>query len=510
MQTKEDTGTSGGRRWAVSGLLIFGGLLLLVAFIYAEEDIRGRVEWGRFKSKWEAKGEKFRYSAVAPPAVADEDNFAMAPVVASCYLHVLDAKGHLVMGRNNEGRDNRLSMPLDINGQGPSLGGNWQKGTFSNLEPWQRYYRNLSARTNLFPVLRDPQTPAADVLLALSIYDSNIDDLRKAAELPESRFPLPYDTDEPYSILLPHLAAIKRCAVILQMRALAELESGQPDRAAADVELALKLTDKIRTEPTVISQLVRIAMTSITVQPVWEGLAKHRWTDGQLAQLEKELGRFDYVADYQMGMRAEVAAHSTAIEYLRRHPEKLPDFADSSQRPEAAQLAWRLVPSGWYYQNVLCAARVTFEDFLPVADTAHGTFSPAAARKAAADVRNLPRSFSTILARMVLPALEGCARRFALGQATADLGRTGCALERYRLAHGRYPDSLDDVASFLSGGVPHDVINGGPLHYRLTDDGQFTLYSIGWNEKDDGGTVVLAKGGAPDPEQGDWVWRYPQ
>lgn len=35
--------------------------------------------------------------------------------------------------------------------------------------------------------------------------------------------------------------------------------------------------------------------------------------------------------------------------------------------------------------------------------------------------------------------------------------------------------------------LPHDVINGQPLKYRRTDDGSFILYSMGWNEKDDGG-----------------------
>ncbi len=58
--------------------------------------------------------------------------------------------------------------------------------------------------------------------------------------------------------------------------------------------------------------------------------------------------------------------------------------------------------------------------------------------------------------------------------------------------------------------IPHDIIGGQPLHYRVTNDGQFVLYSVGWNEKDDGGVVVLAKDGTVDINQGDWVWRYPQ
>ena len=49
--------------------------------------------------------------------------------------------------------------------------------------------------------------------------------------------------------------------------------------------------------------------------------------------------------------------------------------------------------------------------------------------------------------------------------------------------------------------LPHDIIGGQPLKYRRTADGQFVLYSIGWNEKDDGGVP-----GKTDTE-GDWVWR---
>ena len=60
--------------------------------------------------------------------------------------------------------------------------------------------------------------------------------------------------------------------------------------------------------------------------------------------------------------------------------------------------------------------------------------------------------------------------------------------------------------------LPHDIINGQPLKYRRTADGRFILYSVGWNEKDDGGVVAPAKG-HPDRQdilQGDWIWEYPQ
>ena len=90
------------------------------------------------------------------------------------------------------------------------------------------------------------------------------------------------------------------------------------------------------------------------------------------------------------------------------------------------------------------------------------------------------------------------------------MARNAIALERYRFVHGVFPDSLDALAPQFMEKIPHDIINGQPLHYRRTDDGQFILYSVGWNETDDGGQVVLKKNGSVDRTKGDWVWQYPQ
>src|SRR5208283_2844567 len=99
--------------------------------------------------------------------------------------------------------------------------------------------------------------------------------------------------------------------------------------------------------------------------------------------------------------------------------------------------------------------------------------------------------------------------KFALIQSQVDLARTACALERFRLAHGNYPETLDALPPQFITALPHDLINGQPLHYRRTDDGRFVLYSVGWDEKDDGGQTAFTKSGSVDRNNGDWVWRYP-
>jgi len=491
------------------GLACLAGLIVL---FYAEEDIRGRLAWGQFNAHWEAKGEKFDFVAFIPPAVPDDQNFALTPLIFATYGQILDRNGHHISPPNTN-VVNRL-MPLDSGDGGPTNGiGNWQKAISSNLEPWQRYYRQLSLRTNLFPVPPQAQTPAADVLLALSKYDSTIEELRGAAALPGSRFPLNYDSEEPSAILLPHLAPAKGCVVVLRLRALAELEAGQSQPALADISLALRLTEKLRSEPFLISQLVRIAMLGITVQPVWDGLAQHRWTDAQLAELDRQLDALDFVVDYQRAMRAEIALLAAEIDFLRYHPNQLRnmsfyDFGDgeSARFPD---LPAQLTPSGWFYQNKLHGSKFILEQFLPIGDVRHQTISPTLVKEADEALNTMRRTPYSMLARMFLPGLVNTPRNFSLAQATVNLARTACALERYHLAHGKYPEALDALAPQFIARIPHDPIGGQPLHYRPTNDGQFILYSVGWNEKDDGGIVSSKKGGLVDLDNGDWVWRYP-
>jgi hypothetical protein len=115
-----------------------------------------------------------------------------------------------------------------------------------------------------------------------------------------------------------------------------------------------------------------------------------------------------------------------------------------------------------------------------------------------------------IVERMLLSGFNKNALRFAFAQGSMNLARTAISLERFRLSTGGYPAALDDLKSQHLPAPPHDVINGLPLHYSRTNGSSFILYSIGWNNIDDGGQVTLRKTGSADPSFGDWVWQYPK
>ena len=90
-------------------------------------------------------------------------------------------------------------------------------------------------------------------------------------------------------LLVAHLGVLKSLSQLTQLHALASLAAGRSGDALADVKLGLFLVQSIRVEPILISQLVRVSMFQLMLQPVWEGQVKHQWDEGQLQELQRYL-----------------------------------------------------------------------------------------------------------------------------------------------------------------------------------------------------------------------------
>ena len=62
------------------------------------------------------------------------------------------------------------------------------------------------------------------------------------------------------------------------------------------------------------------------------------------------------------------------------------------------------------------------------------------------------------------------------------------AVERYRLAHGRWPDALAELTPAYLEEPLLDPYTGKPISYKRLDDGVL-VYSVGPDETDDGGLL---------------------
>jgi hypothetical protein len=486
----EKTRTISKRSWKVKLLFCFACLVTIIALIYAEEDWRGKRELQNFKRQWEAKGENFSWQAFVQPAVPDARNFFSAPI----FTNIVNGQIELSIYRND--------------GSSPNSSAYWAEGTMTDFRAWQAYYRAQDNSTVEFPVAPQPQAPAADVLLALSKYDSDVEELRRASERPYANIPLNYeDGFAAVSTLLPYLSAIKRCSSVLELRAVAELADGRNAEAYDDVILLCRLNDTFRTQPFLISHLVRMALLQMTLQPIWEGWTGHHWTDEQLAGISAELAKLDFLADYQSAMRGERAFAIQSFEN-RRITRILRTIDDTGQ---TNTIHFRFVPDGYFYQTELAWAQILQQRLLPLVDINARVVSPRVFEDTTNLVSAQLKHYSpyNVEALMAFPTDASTVRKFAFAQASVDLARVACALERYRLAHGDYPQSLEAIVPQFIGAVPHDIIDGEPLHYRRTEDGKCLLYSIGWNGTDDGGLFPSKKNGGIMGKC-DWVWRYPE
>ena len=82
------------------------------------------------------------------------------------------------------------------------------------------------------------------------------------------------------------------------------------------------------------------------------------------------------------------------------------------------------------------------------------------------------------------------------------------------MQHGAYPKSLDALCPDFLEKAPVDFMNGQVLHYSLSSDGHFLLYSVGLDCQDNGGEMAQDKEAGreawrPKPPEPDIVWPLP-
>jgi hypothetical protein len=271
------------------------------------------------------------------------------------------------------------------------------------------------------------------------------------------------------------------------------------------------------------------------VDTVAYGLQKHAWQEPQLAALQEQLKGINLTPFIAAAFEEENAAKTHAFETdpvyknvnLLSLYSMVVTFDDISSSD--ADTFWQrikfwqrlknsvymyleLAPHGWWYQNQVACAEFesrTLDGF----DLKHDTISPRVFDEVAHNLKQLSdhKSPFNLWAAIVVPNATKATQTLARNQTMVNEAQIVCALERCRLAHGDYPGTLDALVPQFIEKLPHDIIGGKPLIYRRTADGKFLLYSVGWNEKDDGGQQESpqTKNGAVDFEKGDWVWQYP-
>jgi hypothetical protein len=292
-------------------------------------------------------------------------------------------------------------------------------------------------------------------------------------------------------------------------------EENQPQVALDDFKLSLQVSRGVGECPTLVAGFVGMGCALVTRVELDNGLEHHTWNDAQLADLQAKLKQIDFLAMYQFSMRSEVVAGAIeTLDQLRHRPSLLrtmPGAGDVSPAgpPILLGVIWA---GGWWDMNCAKLADFAFRETRCANPSAH-VVDPKTNQQLEMEVlraKLLPGVLApwTILYAVTAPAYTFTCQKYAQAQVFLDEDRIVCGLERYRLVQGKYPEKLDALAPAYIDVVPHDVMSGEPYHYRLNPDGMFLLYSVGWNQTDEGGKLAYNKYNSKDIDyhEGDMPW----
>jgi hypothetical protein len=498
-----------------------GASAALAGIFYAEEDWRGHRDWNQYREATEARGESLDPRSYIPKPAPDDQNFLATPFLKTFFqpngdrvpLIILTndlwsrAAVHVTETSGPKDRSHRHFTDLAAWEQASEA---LQNGPLQRGQSFETTNTSLADRAAAAPAVLEGMEPDAAVFA----------ELRAASTRKDSLCPVACDLENPGLILMQHLAGMKDLCQRLSLESCAELAAGQSDKALADVKLMLSLTDSFKSDPYLISYLVRLSCHQITTQPVWEGLAEHRWSNAQLQEIQTHFLACDFLGDLGQALKEERAHGVLTCDRIKQKGLALvadmwlPE-SSSATPPRKGVLKWIgwVMPAGWYDEEKVNYCRQFEEQFKGFVDFAAKRISP---RQAPPGVMEPLDPFRASLLktalhhRVIASTLDGGLARSAYNasrsQTCANQIALACALERYRLANGLFPETLEALRPRFISRLPNDVITGQPYKYRRTDDGQFILYSVGWNEKDDGG--VPGKD-MFDQTQGDWVWDYP-
>lgn len=340
-------------------------LVTLYALYCTEENVRGKRDWERYRREAESRGEQLDFAAFVPKPVPDGQNFAATPLIKSWFrkenLPASDklwndnySRAAARMGVDNGRRVTDIAawaMAFDDTNPRWSMEPGKLEGrrladltawgmTFEDAEPGKlegRRVTDVSAGGTPDKLDLESRAKAApSVLEELKTNETIFVQLRAASRRPYSRYPVEYDLDNPYGILLPHLGSMRVVCRRLGLKACAELASGRSQDALEDITLALYVADSVKEEPFIISYLVRIACLQSAIQPVWEGLAEHAWSDAQLQEIQTRLQSYNFIADLKQPLDGEQAGGVACIDFVRK--QGLGTLIDLTSSGQALQL----------------------------------------------------------------------------------------------------------------------------------------------------------------------------
>jgi hypothetical protein len=385
-------------------------------------------------------------------------------------LQVLRAQGYPV---TLEELDNSYNIP-----QGAENAAGVYLAAFSDYVEWDREARRglpVIGKASL-PARTQPLDASSRQLVEkfLSENEKTLSLLHEATSIEHCRYPIDLTQGSDHAALW--LEDSRASAKLLCLEVLIQCENRDPGKALESIRANLALAGSIGA-PLLAHRLTHIGVQAYAYRNIERVVNRFQLTDEQLRTLTEWVTVSDASEGYKRAMTGERC--------LGLHVFQAPirDAADQTGFGRGFLLflaPWKVL--GLHYGDALGYINL-MQDSIDAVDL------PESERLAAfaavqEDVHDGRRG--GMLTRMLWPALARTLHIDIRWLAHSRATRTALALERYRLAEGHLPQSLDNLAPAYTETVPGDPFDGQDMKYRALETG-FVVYSVGDDLTDDGG-----------------------
>jgi hypothetical protein len=445
-----------GMKKRTAAILKWVGIVVVVlGFVYGAMDFASRRAIKREYDALRAEGRPMELREIVPPAIPDADNAALVYNAAILML--------------------KAEPPFKPEGYAP---------------PSDRVIKNLFEQLNVVAseAIKHPTNTVTAEHMARLLDHPRVAEFLAAIERGSARPGYRHEIDysQGAGILMPDIGENRSLSKILSVLARQQAASGKADAAWNTAVQGIRFADSLRTEPLLISQLMRVAQVAIAVDALRAVVEFAPPSADDCAKLETLLASFESREPFVRTFDTERLAFGEWG--FRNHGFEL--VAATRQKPSVTPLSlfYFCVINQWDHAAYLRILRNCTRN-------AAEPYAPGDAGIGDQMMNEVPRY--CMLTRALVPSLSATKVTFTAMIAKARVTRAGLAAIRFKQEHGAFPSALQALKLANA----DDPFTGKPLIYRPIDCG-FTIYSVGMNVVDDGGT----KGN--NWRSGDEVWRY--
>jgi len=347
----------------------------------------------------------------------------------------------------------------------------------------RQFVKDGSKATEARAVLNDPAV--------ISIFET----LEEGSRRPDCVFPVRWEdgvtVPRPYNLVQMPQAAEWLCAKVRL-----NIIDGDADEALRWIGVMFRMADHAAQDPTYQAQSVAIGIRKIGSAELERMLSRATPSAEATQDLLDYLRRLDVKERFDQAVRGERAMGIDTYALLRQ-PRPGYDWATESK---GLLYCYRFKAFRPLYNADLSKYLTRMEEVLE-----QSAQVPSPPPQRPAPERRAPFGLDLHLTQGVDIFAEP-SRRFNYRDSVTmriNMARVALAATLYKIGHGEYPATLNELQATLDWELPEDFFAGAPLKYQRRPDG-FMLYSFGPDRDDDGGGERRAS--SRSYSNGDRMW----